>query len=125
MATILVVEDDPLIRELLTRLLRIERYAVITAVDGESGVRVASTYRPHLIIMDIGLPILDGLQATQRLRAMPSMQTVPIIALSAAASDEHRIAGLQAGCDVYQTKPIAFTELLHNIRTLLGRAPKT
>jgi two-component system, cell cycle response regulator DivK len=124
MAKILVVEDDPLTSTLLTRILSSDQHEVITADDGLQGVMHARTDHPDLIIMDIGLPTLNGLQATQRIRAMPSTRTTPIIVLSAFASEDSRLASLQAGCDVYQTKPINFNTLREAIRALLDRSPK-
>lgn len=119
MAKILVVEDEPIIRDLLTRILALDRYEVIVAIDGRLGVLHAYQDRPDLIIMDVGLPVLNGIQATQQIRAIPHQRQTPIIALTAFASEETRIECLQAGCDLYQAKPIDLAELRQNIRTLL------
>jgi CheY-like chemotaxis protein len=88
--SILLVEDDPMIRDLLARCLTIEGYKVLTASDGVQGVQRARMDRPELIVMDMGLPVLNGWQATHRIRSMPITRTIPIIALTAYAMKEDR-----------------------------------
>jgi CheY-like chemotaxis protein len=119
MTTVLVVEDDPLIRELLTRMLRIAKYEVITAENGVQAVQRALDETPDLIVMDMGLPVLNGWQATQRIRSAPSTAHVPIIALTAYAMKEDRLKCLSVGCDDYESKPIDFPRLLPKIAGLL------
>lgn len=123
MTTILLVEDDPMIRDVLSRRLMIEGFNVITACDGGEGVRRARTNHPDLIVMDMGLPVLNGWQATHRIRSMPVTQMIPIIALTAYAMKEDRIRCLRAGCSEYETKPIEFDRLLEKIHLLLSQSP--
>jgi two-component system, cell cycle response regulator DivK len=122
MAKILVVEDDPMIRDVLTRCLSMEDHQVIIAVDGTQGVQRARVDRPDLIVMDMGLPVLNGWQATHRIRSMPVTRSTPIIALTAFAMKEDRIKCLAVGCDEYETKPVDFTRLMQKIHGLLERA---
>lgn len=122
MAKILVVEDDPMIRDVLTRCLSMEDHQVIVAVDGTQGVQRARVDRPDLIVMDMGLPVLNGWQATHRIRSMPVTRSTPIIALTAFAMKEDRIKCLAVGCDEYETKPVDFTRLMQKIHGLLERA---
>jgi two-component system, cell cycle response regulator DivK len=121
MAKILVVEDDPMVRDVLTRHLSLDEHHIIVATDGSQGVQRARVDRPDLIVMDMGLPVLNGWQATHRIRSMPMTRTTPIIALTAFAMKEDRIKCLAAGCDDYQTKPVDFTKLRQTIQTLLAR----
>ena len=121
MTTILVVEDEASIRDLIERRLLIEKYQVITAPDGARGVALARSEQPALILMDMGLPTLNGWQATLRIKTRPETQAIPIIALTAYAMPEDRERCLAAGCDEYETKPINFPRLLQKIRALLDR----
>ena len=122
MTTILVVEDESSIRDLIERRLLIENYQVITASDGARAVALARAEHPALILMDMGLPIMNGWQATHRIKTKPETQAIPIIALTAYAMPEDRARCLAAGCDDYETKPIDFPRLLQKIRMLLDRA---
>ena len=122
MTTILVVEDESSIRDLIERRLLIEKYQVITASDGARAVALARSEQPALILMDMGLPIMNGWQATHRIKTKPETQAIPIIALTAYAMPEDRARCLAAGCDDYETKPIDFPRLLQKIRMLLDRA---
>jgi len=122
MTTILVVEDESSIRDLIERRLLIEQYQVITASDGARAVAVARAEHPALILMDMGLPIMNGWQATHRIKTKPETQAIPIIALTAYAMPEDRARCLAAGCDDYETKPIDFPRLLQKIHMLLDRA---
>jgi CheY-like chemotaxis protein len=119
MTVLLLVEDDPMIRDMLARRLTIEKYQVLTASDGVQAVQRARMDRPELIVMDMGLPILNGWQATHRIRSMPMTHEIPIIALTAYAMKEDRIKCLSIGCNEYETKPVDFTRLLEKIRALL------
>ena len=108
-----------MIRNLLSRRLVIGGYHVITASDGAQAVQRARVDRPELIVMDMGLPVLNGWQATHRIRSMPITRTIPIIALTAYAMKEDRMKCLAMGCNEYETKPVDFTRLLEKIRVLL------
>jgi two-component system cell cycle response regulator DivK len=119
MKRILIVEDDPMIRDMLSRRLNTEGYDVICATDGAQGVQRARVDRPDLIVMDIGLPVLNGWQATHRIRSMPTTQAIPIIALTAFVMKEDRVKCLAVGCDDYETKPVDFSRLTQKIRLLL------
>lgn len=122
MPKILIVEDDVMIRDVLTRHLEIEGYDVINAIDGVEGVHRARVNRPDLIIMDMGLPRLNGWQATDRIRSMPMTRNIPIIALTAFALKEDRIRCLEVGCNEYEPKPVEFSRLLSKISGLLAGA---
>jgi len=124
MTKILLVEDDMLNREMVTRRLAWEGYQVISAEDGATAVALAEAELPDLILMDLGLPILNGWQATQRIKATPSTQHIPIIALTAYALTEDRDKSIAAGCDDYESKPINFARLQAKIQKLLGGGRK-
>jgi two-component system, OmpR family, response regulator MprA len=118
-ARILVIEDEERIRQFLQRGLAYEGYRVDTAVDGRSGLEIARDNPPDLVLLDIMLPGMDGLEVCRRLRAAGD---VPILMLTAKESIEDRVAGLDAGADDYLVKPFAFDELLARVRALLRRA---
>jgi CheY-like chemotaxis protein len=120
MAKILLVEDSEMNWDMLSRRLRRKGYEVIVATDGQQGVDKARSEGPDLILMDMSLPVLDGWEATRRIRATPETQAIPIIALTAHAMRGDREQALAAGCDDYDTKPIEFTRLLQKMQTLLG-----
>jgi CheY-like chemotaxis protein len=115
---ILVIEDNPLDAELLKRRLTKKGYEVLIASDGEKGILLAKEKLPDCIIMDMGLPIIDGWEATKILKASPITSFIPIIALTAHALSEDRERGFQAGCDIYETKPLEFERLLSAIEYL-------
>src|SRR5215212_5869691 len=121
MTKILLVEDDTLNREMVTRRLAWEGYQVISAADGAAAVELAIQDLPDLILMDLGLPILNGWQATRRIKATPGTQHIPIIALTAYALTEDRDKSIAAGCDDYEPKPINFAQLQAKIEALLER----
>jgi CheY-like chemotaxis protein len=125
MAKILLVEDDNMIRDILTRRLILEGHRIVTATDGVAGVQQARLERPDLIVMDMGLPILDGWQATHRIRSMPATKNIPIIALTAFVMAEDRTKCLAIGCNEYETKPVDFARLLGKINLLLQKAVNT
>jgi two-component system cell cycle response regulator DivK len=125
MAKILIVEDDVAIRSVLTRLLRGSGYEVVAAGDGARGVGMAREEQPDLILMDLGLPILNGWQATARIKALPATAHIPIIVLTAYALAEDRERSMRAGCDDFETKPLDLTRLLTKIERWLARAPVT
>jgi CheY-like chemotaxis protein len=119
MARILVVEDNEMNRDMLTRRLARKGFDALVAVDGEQGVAVALAERPDLILMDMSLPVLDGWEATRRIKASPETGSIPIIALTAHAMSGDRERALAAGCDDYDTKPVEFASLLGKIEALL------
>ena len=119
MTMILVVEDEAMIRDMIERMLKISGYQVITAGDGALAVTLAHESQPDLILMDMGLPILNGWQATHRIRSNPDTQAIPVIALTAYALTEDRERCFAVGCNEYETKPIEFPRLLTKIRGLL------
>jgi CheY-like chemotaxis protein len=120
MAKILLVEDNEMNRDMLSRRLERKNYKVVIAVDGAEGVAKAQAESPDLILMDISLPVLDGREATRRLKATPETRAIPIIALTAHAMAGDRDMALEAGCDDYETKPVDLPRLLDKIETLLG-----
>jgi two-component system, cell cycle response regulator DivK len=119
-SSILIVEDNEMNRDILSRRLARRGYRILTAVDGGDGIAVARRERPDLILMDLGLPIIDGWDAVRQLRADPATSRIPIIAVSAYAMTTDRARALEIGCDDYQSKPIDLEELLQRIRGLLG-----
>jgi len=123
MTKILYVEDnDDNVYMLRGRLTR-AGFAVAVATDGEQGVAMAASEAPDLILMDLSLPVLDGWEATRRLKGAPATRPIPIIALSAHAMEGDRAKAIAAGCDDYDTKPVDFPRLLEKIRTLLAKEP--
>jgi two-component system, cell cycle response regulator DivK len=119
MTRILIIEDDAMIRDVLVRRIEIQGYQIITATDGIQGVQRARVDLPDLIVMDMGLPMLNGWQATHRIRSMPLTRNIPIIALTAFAMKEDRARCLATGCNEYESKPIDFDRLLEKITALL------
>jgi two-component system cell cycle response regulator DivK len=120
MAKILIVEDDASIRAVLTRLLTASGFTVLSAGDGARAVGMARDEQPDLILMDLGLPILNGWQATHRIKGAATTAHIPIIALTAYALAEDRERSLLAGCDDFETKPLDIPRLLAKIRQHLG-----
>jgi two-component system, cell cycle response regulator DivK len=121
MAKILLVEDDEMNRDMLSRRLERRGYQVVMAVDGGQGLRLARSEAPDLILMDMSLPVLDGWEATRHLKAAAATQAIPIIALTAHAMAGDREKAVEAGCADYDTKPIEFPRLLGKIRALLAQ----
>ncbi len=119
MAKILLVEDNEMNRDMLSRRLERKGYEVSIAVDGGQGVAMARSEKPELILMDMSLPVLDGWEATRQLKNDPIMQSVPIIALTAHAMAGDRDKAMEAGCDDYDTKPIDLKRLLAKMEALL------
>lgn len=122
MPKILLVEDNDLNRDMLSRRLVRGGYEVIIAEDGARGVAMVKSDRPDLILMDMSLPDIDGWEATRRIKATPELRKIPIIALTAHAMATDRDKALEAGCDDYDTKPIELQRLLGKIETLLAAA---
>jgi two-component system, cell cycle response regulator DivK len=125
MALILLVEDDMLNREMIGRYLLIQGFEVITAIDGAQAVALAQAQQPDLILMDMGLPILSGWQATAQIKATPATRTIPIVALTAYAMAEDRDRAYTVGCDDFETKPVNFPQLKTKIDALLARRGAT
>jgi CheY-like chemotaxis protein len=121
MPKILLVEDNEMNRDMLSRRLERKGFEVVLAMEGESGVLLAGSEAPDLVLMDMSLPVLDGWEATRRLKASPATQRIPVIALTAHAMSSDREKALDAGCDDYDTKPIDFPRLLGKIEVLLNR----
>jgi CheY-like chemotaxis protein len=121
MARILLVEDDEMIREMVLQTLELYDHSISCARDGAEALAAARAELPDLILMDVGLPLIDGYEATQRLKADPATRRIPIITLTAAAGQEDRRKARAAGADEYETKPIDFDRLLSKMDTLLGR----
>jgi len=120
MATILVVEDNELSRDALARRLVRRGYDVVLAVDGEQAVAIGRAQLPDLILMDLGLPRVDGWEATRRLKADQLTRRIPIIVLSAHAMTNDRDNALAAGADDFDSKPVRFQQLLTKIAALLA-----
>src|SRR5690242_11903280 len=119
MTDILVIEDDDAISDLLRRGLTYEGYKVSVALDGVTGLRMARDAPPDLVILDLMLPGLDGLEVLRRLRAAD--ETLPILVLTARGTVSDRVAGLDSGADDYMVKPFSIDELLARVRTLMRR----
>ena len=121
MTKILLVEDNEMNRDMLSRRLQKQGYEVILAVDGDEGLAKAQSESPALILMDMSLPGIDGWGATRRLKASPRTRKIPIIALTAHAMTDDRDKALAAGCDDFDTKPVELPRLLSKMQALLGR----
>jgi two-component system cell cycle response regulator DivK len=122
MATILVVEDNEFSRDALARRLERRGYDVLLAVDGEQAVAIGRAQRPDLVLMDLGLPRIDGWEATRLLKADDTTRRIPIIVLSAHAMTNDRDNALAAGADDFDSKPVRFQQLLTKIAALLAAA---
>ena len=120
MSKILIVEDNEMNRDMLSRRLARRGYEVAIAVDGETGIEAARTGAPDLILMDMSLPVMDGWEATRRMKSDETLRHIPVIALTAHAMARDRDKALEAGCDDYDTKPIELPRLLAKIETLLA-----
>ena len=121
MPQILLVEDNELNRDMLSRRLERRGFQVLIAVDGAQGVAMAQSEAPDLVLMDMSLPVVDGWEATRRLKAAPETRAVPIIALTSHAMVGDREKAIEAGCDDYDTKPIELPRLLEKIDRLIGK----
>ena len=119
--TIMVVEDNEASRDALSRRLARRGYRLVLAVDGLEAVSIGRSVRPDLILMDLGLPGIDGWEATRQLKSDPATSQIPIIVLSAHAMTNDRDLALAAGGDDFDTKPVRFQQLLEKIEALLAR----
>jgi two-component system cell cycle response regulator DivK len=119
MARILLVEDNEMNRDMLSRRLIRRGYEVILAQDGQEGINAAQTQSPDLILMDMSLPVVDGWEATRRLKDAPATAGIPVVALTAHALTDDREKATRAGCDAYETKPVELPRLLETIERLL------
>ncbi|MEE9607128.1 MAG: response regulator [Myxococcota bacterium] len=120
MPKILLVEDQEMNRDMLARRLTKRGYDVEIAVDGAEGLEKAKAVSPDLILMDMSLPVIDGWEATRRLKADDATKSVPVVALTAHAMSTDREKALAAGCDAYETKPVELPRLLETMQKLLG-----
>ena len=120
MARILLVEDNEMNRDMLSRRLIRNGYEVSLAIDGQQGVDMALSERPDLILMDMSLPVIDGWEATRRIKANDATRHVPVIALTAHAMAGDREKAIEVGCDDYDTKPVEIARLLGKITALLA-----
>jgi CheY-like chemotaxis protein len=119
MTTILIVEDNEMNRDMLSRRLQRKGYEILLAIDGADGIAVAKASVPDLILMDMSLPVMDGWEATRRLKTDQALRHIPVIALTAHAMANDREKALEAGCDDYDTKPIELPRLLAKMEALL------
>lgn len=122
MAKVLLVEDNEMNRDMLSRRLTRQGYEVTIAQDGAQALTMVSEQRPDIVLMDMSLPIIDGWEATRRLKADPATSSIPVIALTAHAMAEDREKALAAGCDDYDTKPIELPRLVEKITQLLPKS---
>jgi CheY-like chemotaxis protein len=121
MAKILIVEDNEMNRDMLSRRLARRGHEIVLAVDGAEGIATAQTANPDLILMDMSLPVVDGWEATRRLKADAVTRAIPVIGLTAHAMAGDREKVIDAGCDDYDTKPVELARLLQKIEALLAR----
>jgi CheY-like chemotaxis protein len=121
MPKILLVEDNEMNRDMLSRRLLRNNFEVVMAVNGQEGVDMARSERPDLILMDMSLPVMDGWTATRTIKADDSTKAIPVIALTAHAMESDREQAMQAGCDDFDTKPIELPRLLGKINALLPK----
>ena len=117
--TVLLVEDTEDNRFMMRRLLEMTGYRVVEAMNGEEAVKLAKSELPQIILMDLSLPVIDGLAATRLIRKLPNLESIPIIAVSAHDTSDFQSEAIQAGCNSYVTKPIDFNELEELIAQLL------
>jgi CheY-like chemotaxis protein len=122
MARILLVEDNEMNRDMLSRRLTRRGFQVVFAVDGQQGVDLARSEKPDIILMDMSLPVIDGWEATRRVKSDAATRNVPVIGLTAHAMSGDREKAIEAGCDDYDTKPVELDRLIGKIERLLDAA---
>ena len=120
MAKILYVEDNEMNRDMLSRRLQRREHEILLAFDGKEGLEMMKSEKPDLVLMDMGLPVMDGWEATTTAKADPEIQGIPIIALTAHALESDRVKALECGADDFDTKPVDFKRLLEKIEGLLS-----
>lgn len=120
MAKILLVEDNEMNLDMLSRRLERRGYEVLVATDGAQGITMAKEHLPDLILMDMSLPVMDGWEATKRIKADETLSHIAIIALTAHAIVGDREKAIAVGCDEYESKPVKFPRLLEKIQQFLG-----
>lgn len=121
MTKVLLVEDNDMNRDMLSRRLARRGFDVVCAVDGQQGIELARSDRPDIILMDLSLPVMDGWEATRRVKGDDITRNVPVIGLTAHAMSGDREKAIEAGCDDYDTKPVELDRLVGKIERLLGR----
>jgi CheY-like chemotaxis protein len=119
MTKVLLVEDNEMNRDMLSRRLQRKGFEVAIAVDGQAGVDMATSENPDIILMDLSLPVMDGWEATRRIKSDGTISAIPVIALTAHAMHGDEEKALEAGCDDYDTKPVNFKRLLEKMQKLL------
>jgi len=124
MTKVLLVEDNEMNRDMLSRRLIRRGFTVVFAADGQQGVDLARSEKPDIILMDMSLPVMDGWEATRRVKADETTRAVPVIGLTAHAMSGDREKAIEAGCDDYDTKPVEFDRLLEKMLRLLDGAGK-
>ena len=122
MTKVLLVEDNEMNRDMLSRRLIRRGFQVVFAIDGQQGIDLARSERPDVILMDMSLPIIDGWEASRRLKADDATRSVPVIGLTAHAMAGDREKAIEAGCDDYDTKPVELDRLIGKIERLIGAA---
>jgi two-component system, cell cycle response regulator DivK len=122
MGKVLLIEDNEMDRDMLSRRLIRRGFQVVFAMDGQQGVDLARSERPDIILMDMSLPVIDGWEATRRVKADDSTRGVPVIGLTAHVMPGDREKAIEAGCDDYDTKPVEFDRLIGKMERLLGAA---
>ena len=125
MAKILLVEDNDMNRDMLSRRLERKGHQITIATDGQQAIDLVTAQKPDLVLMDMSLPVIDGWEATRRLKASDATRPIPIIALTAHAMAEDERKAREAGCDDYDTKPVELDRLLQKMDALLRAAGKT
>jgi len=121
MPTLLLIEDNEMNRDAISRLLARRGFTVLTAEDGEQGLQLCRETLPDLVLVDLGLPGIDGFEVARQLKADPRTAHIPVIALTARALTSDQEAALASGCDDYDTKPVDLVRLVGKIRALLGQ----
>ena len=124
MPKVLLVEDNEMNRDMLSRRLVRRGYEVVFAVDGQQGIDMAASESPDIILMDLSLPVIDGWEATRRVKAQAATRNIPIIGLTAHAMSDDRDKAIDAGCDEYDTKPVELERLIGKMERLLGNHQK-